>query len=230
MSQLALPLQLSDHAVFASFLAEGNEALFATLSDFTHAIAGPGCWIWGVPACGKSHLLQAVCERAGDAAIYLPMQQLAAYDAALLTGLESRAIVCLDDINVVLGDDVWEQALFALANQLFDNDGQLLIAASSAPREASVALPDLASRFSRLTTFQVHELDDDQRVRALQLRSEHRGLELPLESARYLMRRSRRDMASLYELLDRLDNAALQAKRRLTVPFVREVIEGGKRL
>ena len=31
MSQLALPLQLADHAVFASFHAAGNETLLATL-------------------------------------------------------------------------------------------------------------------------------------------------------------------------------------------------------
>jgi DnaA family protein len=42
-----------------------------------------------------------------------------------------------------------------------------------------------------------------------------------------MLNRSRRDMASLYRLLDRLDAAALQAKRRLTVPFVRGVLRAG---
>jgi hypothetical protein len=33
-------------------------------------------------------------------------------------------------------------------------------------------------------------------------------------------------MASLYEVLDKLDGEALRAKRRLTIPFVRDVLEG----
>jgi hypothetical protein len=31
-------------------------------------------------------------------------------------------------------------------------------------------------------------------------------------------------MASLYEVLDKLDNEALRAQRRLTIPFVKEVL------
>jgi DnaA family protein len=68
-------------------------------------------------------------------------------------------------------------------------------------------------------------LTEDDRLQALQLRARHRGLELPAETASYLMSRTRRDMASLYELLDRLDAEALRTQRRLTIPFVRGVIE-----
>jgi DnaA family protein len=34
-----------------------------------------------------------------------------------------------------------------------------------------------------------------------------------------------RDMAHLYSFLDQLDQASLIAQRRLTVPFVKEVLE-----
>jgi DnaA family protein len=56
------------------------------------------------------------------------------------------------------------------------------------------------------------------------LRARHRGLELPDDTAKFMLSRSRRDMASLYRLLDKLDTEALIAKRRLTVPFVRDVL------
>ena len=51
-----------------------------------------------------------------------------------------------------------------------------------------------------------------------------RGLELPDETWQWLQRRLPRDMRSLYELLDTLDEAALAAQRRLTVPFIRDVL------
>ncbi|MCH8278014.1 MAG: DnaA regulatory inactivator Hda, partial [Proteobacteria bacterium] len=187
---------------------------------------GHGCWLWGANATGKTHLLQAVCDVAGDRSAYIPLSLFDSAGADILDGLASRELICIDDIDCVVGNDLWESALFDLCNQVFDAGGQLVVSAGSSPRECAIVLADLASRLSRLPVFQVRALDENELIAALQLRSRHRGLELPDVAARYLLKRSRRDMASLYELLDRLDFAALRAKRRLTVPFVRDVLEG----
>ncbi len=230
MSQLALPLQLADHAVFESFLDSGNETLVATLKGIAAgtvaADSGYGGWLWGAASSGKTHLLQAACASAGDRAVYLPLAMFKNAAPDILDGLASRELVCLDDVDQVVGQESWELALFGLHNQIADAGAQLVVAASSTPRECPVVLPDLKSRFARLPVFHLHLLGDDARMEALQLRSRHRGLELPDDTARYLLNRSRRDMASLYSVLDRLDKEALRAKRRLTIPFVRSVLEG----
>ena len=225
MSQLVLPLRLADHAVFPSFLATGNEALVATLTGLAEHRQGHGCWLYGAHATGKTHLLQAVCDRAGDRSVYLPLAELVAAGPVVLDGLATRGLVCIDDIERVAGESRWEMALFDLCNQLADSDGQLVVAAAMAPRECPINLADLRSRLSRLPVFQVLALDDESRVAALRLRAGHRGLELPADTARYLIRRSKRDMASLYELLDKLDLEALRAQRKLTIPFVRDVLQ-----
>ena len=224
MSQLALPLRLADHAVFASFHGSGNEALVATLRELAGGTSQAGCWLWGPLATGKTHLLQAVCEHSGDRSVYVPLALHAEAVPQILEGLENRELVCLDDIDAVAGQEDWEQALFALCNQILDAEGRLIVSASTPPRTSSFVLPDLRSRLSRLPVFQLHALDEDDRVAALQLRAGHRGLDLPDDTARYLLSRSRRDMASLYELLDKLDAEALRAQRRLTIPFVRSVL------
>jgi len=224
VTQLALPLRLADHAVFASYLSTGNETLVATLIELADGTGSEGCWLWGEAAVGKTHLLQAVCDRAGDASVYVPLRMLREAGPGLLEGLESREIICLDDIELVAGDASWEEALFALCNQVFDANGIMLVAAAMSPRECPVNLPDLQSRLVRLPAFQVRALEEQQRVIALQLRARHRGLDLPDETASYLLNRNRRDMASLYELLDKLDDEALRAKRRLTIPFVKSVL------
>jgi DnaA family protein len=224
MTQLALPLQLADHAVFASYLESGNEALVATLTRIAGDDEGHGCWLWGASATGKTHLLQAVCEAAGDRAAYMPLSSIAGFGPGILDGLSSRDLICIDDIDRVAGQPEWEVALFDLCNQIFDVGSQLLVSATSSPRECPMELADLRSRLARLPVFQIHALGENELVSALKLRSRHRGLELPDDTARYLLKRSRRDMASLYELLDTLDKEALRAKRRLTIPFVREVL------
>ena len=224
MSQLALPLRLADHAVFASFLDSGNETLVATLVGLADGDPGQGCWLWGASATGKTHLLQAVCDRAGDRSVYQPLDMLAPAGPGILDGLASRDLVCIDDLDKIVGDADWEIGLFNLFNELQESGGRLIVAACATPREAGIALADLASRMSRLPVFQIRALDEAQRAAALQLRARHRGLELPDETASYMLKRSRRDMASLYELLDKLDLEALRAQRRLTIPFVRDVI------
>ena len=225
MSQLALPLRLDDHAVFASFLPTGNEALVGLLANISSERVGNGCWIWGPPWVGKTHLLQAVCDRAGDCSVYVPMATHAGAGPSLIDGLASRELVCIDDFDRIAGDGAWEHAMFTLYNDIVAEGGQLVVSASMAPRECPIGLADLASRMSQLPIYSVQALADDDRAAALQLRASHRGLELPDETARYLLSRSRRDMASLYGLLDTLDREALRAQRRLTVPFVREVLK-----
>jgi len=224
LSQLALPLQLQDHAVFESFWSAGNDALVAYLIDLSGTGNSPGCWIWGASATGKTHLLQAVCDRAGDRSAYLPLGRFVAAGPEVLDGLETRQFICLDDIDTVAGEPEWESSLFELCNQALDSGGILIISASASPRECGFELKDLESRFMRLPPFRVRPLADSDRVRALQLRASMRGLDLPVETANYLLTRGKRDMASLYALLDRLDLESLKAQRRLTIPFVKTVL------
>lgn len=225
MSQLALPLQLQDHAVFDSFWPAGNEAVVAFLADIAASSSGPGGFVWGRDATGKTHLLQAVCARAGGSVVYLPLGELREQGPGILDGIASRGLVCLDDVDKVAGRLDWETALFELLNALMDSGGVIIAAAGKNPRECGFDLADLESRFAHLPVFQLEPLPEAERLRALQLRARHRGLDLPDDTASYLLNRSRRDMASLYRLLDRLDAEALKAKRRLTIPFVREVIQ-----
>ncbi len=225
MSQLALPLKLNDHAVFESFWSQGNDALVAFLREQTSGAEGPGCWIWGAAATGKTHLLQAVCERLGEDAIYVPLDDFLAAGPDVLDGLASRDLVCLDDINVTAAHSEWELALFSLCNAVNEAGGKLIVAAPATPRQCGFELADLQSRLSRLPIFHVEALGEMDRAKALQLRARHRGIELPDETAKYLLSRSRRDMASLYAALDRLDTEALKAQRKLTIPFVRDALK-----
>ncbi len=227
MTQLALPIGLSDHALFASFYAAGNEAPVMHLEMLARGDAVGGAWLRGPAGSGRSHLLQATCAAAGDGAVYLPAAELGEAGPGMLDGLESRRIIALDDIDVLAGDADWERALFTLFNEVQTHTGQLIVAAAMAPRECPFRLPDLASRLMQLPTFALRVLGEEQRVAALQLRAEQRGLDLPPDTARYLLTRARRDMGSLQALLERLDREALRAQRRLTVPFVREILAKG---
>ena len=222
--QLPLPVKLDDYAVFTTFLVDRNTTAVSHLESLCATSGGVGAWLWGAAASGKTHLLQAVCERAGNQAAYLPLIDLKPVGPDVLSGMSDRAFVCLDDVDSVAGDPDWERALFNLFEAVTASASTIVVTAKGPQRQIPFSLADLASRYSLLPAFRVHALDDEGRLQALMLRARHRGLELPEETARFLAARARRDMASLHALLDRLDDQALVAQRRLTIPFVRDVL------
>jgi DnaA family protein len=143
----------------------------------------------------------------------------------ILSGCGELECVCVDDIEIVAGNAAWERALFALHQQLDERQGRLVVAATVAPAATGIALADLRSRLGGGWVFTLQLLDESEQIEALRLRAQIRGFELPVETAQYLLRRLPRDMASLCAFLDQLDDASLAAQRKLTVPFVREVID-----
>jgi DnaA-homolog protein len=223
LRQLPLGIRLQDRAVFASFLPGGNALALAAARQLASLQGDPWLYLHGVDGTGKSHLLQAVCAAAQGAA-YLPLAQLQGHGTGVLEGVAQLPIIALDDLDAVAGDADWERALFGLYNDCIASGARLAVAASVPAMHLGIGLPDLRSRLAAMPQFALRVLDETQQREALRLRAAQRGIDLPDETVLYLQRRFVRDMARLHELLERLDLASLQQQRRLTVPFIREIL------
>jgi len=226
MKQIPLGVRIPDRAVFESFFPGRN----VQAVEYAMEIAADSrsvTWLCGPTSVGKTHLLQAIVARASQRgrAGYFPLVELAPLGVGVLEGLTSLDCLCLDDLDQVVGQLDWEQTLFGLLREIQERDGNLVVAAKAPPALLPWSLRDLGSRFAAAAIFQLHELDEDEQQKALQLHAHVRGFELPDDTARWLQRRFPRDMRTLYDLLDTLDEAALVAQRRLTVPFIRSVLK-----
>jgi DnaA family protein len=221
VKQLALGVRLRADAVFESFWPGLNAEIIA-------ALQAPGTapvWLWGARGSGKTHLLQAVCAAAGESAAYFPLDRSLALPPEALAGFERTRVLCIDDADAVAGDLEWERALFRLFNEAAELRTRLIFAAAAAPRQADWSLEDWRSRSAACVVYQIRELDDEGRMEALRLRAAQRGLQLPYDTSEYLLKRMPRDLHSLFDILDQLDEASLAAQRRLTIPFIREALE-----
>ncbi|MBI1424518.1 MAG: DnaA regulatory inactivator Hda [Gammaproteobacteria bacterium] len=219
--QIPLQIRLNDAATFDNYFAGANRDIVRILQ----AQSEPYVYLWSASATGKTHLLQACCHaQPRGQAIYLPLLELASHPAEMLDGLEQFSLVCLDDVQAVVGKAEWELGLFNLYNRLREQGGHLWITATVSPEQLSVQLPDLASRLKWGPVFQLQTLTDEDKVKAMQGRARQRGFQLPDDVANYLLNRFSRDMHHLFALLDKLDTASLQAQRRLTIPFVKELL------
>ncbi len=229
--QLSLGVSLNDDATFENFYAPAHTHNAMVVEGLRQQMTGRGeafLYLWGAPGCGLTHLLQAACHEAQTLNLsfqYLPLRDLVGYAPdELFSGLETLDFVCLDCLVAVAGRSDWERALFNLYNQLRDAGKKLLVAAEQSPRELPLSLEDLRSRLQWGVTFQVHQLSDDDKQHALQLRARARGLELSDEVAQYIIQRLPRDTNELFWQLQRLDHASLAEQRKLTIPFVKKIL------
>jgi DnaA family protein len=227
MLQLPLGVRLREASRFDNFFGGPNAAAVHAAAALAQSDRTAHLWLWGARGSGRSHLLQAVCAEAGvlmRPSTYLPVAELVPIGPGVLAGLEALRVVAIDDVDTVAGDAAWERALFNFYNSATEHGAVLLFAAGAPPAAIRWTLNDLASRLSAATVFQMRPLDDAELARALTQRAALRGLELPGESAEYLLKRFPRDMHTLCGVLDTLDEASLVAQRRLTVPFLKEVL------
>lgn len=229
--QLPLGLALSDAARFSSYCAGQNLEAVHGLQQSAAGKGEPLVYLAGVQGTGKTHLLQAACYeavRSGRTTAYLPLRDLLAFSATVLDDLEHLDLVCIDDVTVIAGHEGWERGLFALFNRVRQRAGTLLIAGESRPDQAGFLLPDLASRLGWGVTYALKPLADHDVIAVLACRARARGLQLPEETAQYLLRRFPRDLATLIALFDTLDTASLIEQRRLTIPFVKSVLDDNR--
>ncbi|HEY2780448.1 MAG TPA: DnaA regulatory inactivator Hda [Steroidobacteraceae bacterium] len=221
MKQLALGVRLRAGAVYESFAPGQNSELITAL----RADAATPLWLWGGRGTGKTHLLQAACAAAGDAAGYFPLDRSIGLPPEAMSGFERTRLLCIDDVDRIAGDAAWERALFRLFNEAAELRTRLIFAAGVAPRQAEWILDDWRSRAAACVVYQLRELDDAGRIEALRLRAAQRGLQLPYETSEYLLKRMPRDLPSLFDTLDALDEASMVEQRRLTIPFIRDALE-----
>lgn len=226
--QLALAIQLNDEAKLADFCWGNNLLLQQKLHDLMENKEDRPLYLWGNSGSGKSYLLQACCQAKNNtqSAIYLPLNILREWGPQVIDGIEGQALICIDDIEAIAKDPAWEEALFHLYNRTYDQQQTtLIIAGRYPPTNLAISLADLRSRLSWGLVLQLYELEDEDKIKTLQLQANKRGLKLPTPVGQFLLNRCARNMHDLHVLLDALDNASLSAQRKITIPFVKQILD-----
>jgi DnaA regulatory inactivator Hda len=225
---LALDTQLQPG--FDLFIAGENVEAYENVLLLAGGGLKSNLYLWGSPGNGVTHLLQAACRHAseqGRQVAYIPFREHAALNPGMLENLEVLDLVCVDDIDLVGGQSAWEQALFHLYNHRRDHEHAMLIGAHTAPQSLNFILPDLKSRMAWDLVYHLKTLPDADKIVLLQQRAKSSAFDLPLDVAGYLVRRVQRDLPTLIALLEQLQHAMLAEQRKLTVPFVKSILDKG---
>jgi DnaA family protein len=223
MQQLVLELATPERASLANFLPGRNAELVSMLARFVTGAQGEiGMLIWGAADAGKTHLLRAAVELAREHAI--PARMFAhpgEFDVASTS--DELQLICIDAIDEADSDAA--ARIFTLYNTLLQRGGRLL-AASRSPLASLRLREDLRTRLGWGLVYELFALSDDEKPPALAAYARQGGFVLSAELIVYLLRHGRRDMGSLLSALAALDRVSLATKRPITVPLLRDWLQG----
>jgi DnaA family protein len=230
--QLPLNMWLRDAATFSTYYNGPNSEPLKTLTSLVHGSIHLGkihqIYLWGAPATGKSHLLQALCHESSrheTSSIYLPLGTLGSTAPQILEDMGRVTLICVDDVDAVIGDRGWEMGLFNMINVVRQAGCLLVLTSRQNPTYFTTRLPDLLSRLLWGPVYKLQMLDDTGKLKALQSHARQRGISLSDEVSRYMFNHCRRDLVSLLVMLDRLDAISLATQRKITVPFIKTYLD-----
>ncbi|MET0616501.1 MAG: DnaA regulatory inactivator Hda [Luteibacter sp.] len=226
-TQLPLALRWPRRQRFEHFHEGENAAAVDVLRAAATDASAPWVFLAGPLGSGRTHLLIAACQAAiaaGRTAQYLPLAGLRGSRAEAIRGMAGSDVLAIDDIDSIAGEAEAEHALFDTFNRYRAEGCTLLISALGAPVSLDIALPDLRSRLGSLTQAVLKPLADDERRAVLREQAGARGIELDDVVLDWLFAHHARDLGTLLDLLDTLDRASLAAQRRVTVPFLRNLL------
>ncbi len=221
--QIPLQFGLAEEFTFESFHPGNQPLLLPACRALAEGEGEQQIYIWGPRRCGKTHLLTACCHNAvslDNRIAYVPAGMITEKDSLL--GLDELDLVAIDDVEQLPRDG--ELALFNLINNMRLSKGSIIIASNTTPSKTEFRLIDLVSRLSWGPVFHLERLNDDQIMEAFKQRAVTLGLNLPDDVADYVFYRQVRDLGSLTACLSQLVDAAMVSKRRLTIPFVKDVL------
>lgn len=228
--QLTLSVAIRQDACMAHFDSTPNEKCAALLTEGIKNQQETLFFISGAKESGKTHLASAAihfAERLGRSVGYFAMNDIAESDDAhdaLFEALNDFDLLVLENVDRWLTAGKREQSLFNLFNQFKLSGQQLVLTARTSPANLNISLPDLKSRLQSGISLSLQALSDEEKQQMLQNAANERGFSMSDEVSAYIIRRSGRNMGQLFTVLDRLDRASLEEKRRLTVPFVKKVL------
>ncbi len=219
-SQLALDFDRRPALGGGDFLVAPPNAGAVRWLDAWPGWPGPALMIFGPAGSGKTHLAEVFRSKSGARPVGL--RGLEDEAAPALMG-DARACV-LEDAEVAVGRGL-EQPLLHLYNHVKESGRHILLTAKQPPARWGIGLGDLASRLNTAAQAGIEAPDDALITAVLVKQFADRQLKVDVEVISYMLTRMERSFDAARRMVGAIDDLALEERRNITVPLVRQVLE-----
>jgi DnaA family protein len=222
-----LPLTFDKQFSFDNFLSEQAEFFTSSLKSSINQIGESLIGVWGGQDSGKTHLINAAAHYARQQSSRFQFYdglQLMKCDPAQFDDFANCEILLIDNLDAICGLRQWEQKFYQLINACKQGEMTLLFTVSVNPQFLECTLPDFQSRLNWGLLLQLPVMVDADIGKVLKFRAELLGIELSREVITYLLTHYSRHLSAQMSILRLLDKMSLSAKKRVTVPFIKQTL------
>jgi chromosomal replication initiator protein len=219
ISSPLLRQRLNPKYTFRSFVVADSNRIAAAAA--IAAAERPGedynpLFVYSNPGLGKTHLLQAIALRAGQAgrnALYVTSEQFVndfVTSIAQQRGDEFRRryrsvqLLLMDDIQFLANKGRTQEEFFYTFNDLHSNGCQVVVASDRPPSAIQGLEGRLASRFQWGLVADIQPPDEETRLAILQAKAKEQKVEISDEVSGYLADRVRDNIRALEGCLNRV--------------------------
>ena len=139
----------------------------------------------------------------------------------LVDFIDQISLISFDNVHLIAKEN--EELFFDLFNRARQSEVNILVSGDSLPVELRV-MKDIKTRLSLTAVFKLEELNDELTVMVIDSQMIERNLKIDPKVYKYLFKNVSRDLKKLLSTLDDLDQASLQSKKPISIPFVREFL------
>ena len=220
MNQLGLPISLNTSMLLESFVA--NKELLRLINQLFVDENSSEVFIYGASGQGKTHILQGAVLKALELdknAIYIDCSE--SFPEHILDFIDQINFISFDNVHLISSKN--QEIFFDLYNQARQSQSFILVSADSLPSDLEV-MKDIKTRLSLAAVYKLEELNDELIMRVIDSQMSQRNLSINSGVYEYLFKNYSRDLKLLLATLNDLDKASLQAKKAISVPFVRKFL------
>ena len=220
MNQLGLPISLNSSMLLENFVA--NEELLRLINQLFLNQKSSELYIYGASGSGKTHVLQgAVLKSLADDKNALYIDCSDSLPEHLVDFIDQISLISFDNVHLIAQEN--EEIFFDLFNRARQSEVNILVSGDSLPVELRL-MKDIKTRLSLTAVFKLEELNDELTVMVIDSQMIERNLKIDSKVYKYLFKNVSRDLKKLLSTLDDLDQASLQSKKPISIPFVREFL------
>ena len=221
--QLTFPWNKSNKSKFDNFYFESSNI------EVKDALLGSeDIFLYGLKKTGKTYLLQSLCNyyfNKGRTSLFIPLKEVKDLGSQITESLENLDLICIDDVDLIAGDNLWEKAIFNLINDCLLTDCRLVFCSSFNPSNINLELKDLMSRIKKINHIEIFPVQSNNLTNAIKFIANSRSINLGEREINYLITYSERSIANLVNIIKKLDDLSMELKRKISVPLIKEVIQ-----